>query len=278
MIDPSVAFVLHSGHCQWLNASLKPRCREQWPDQTAGSSTLAIASWPTQSWGLYFDLGDDAASVGAIFAAQSWRGLIFTSRQFGLIHPFSGAGPVGTCGTRKALGDPARRNHRAAPAARCRPRTDQSVRPVHATRMLIRSCCAGVPSSTLRTSLRPSIWRWSCSSGRSERANLLLVVPAKPSFADVASERSGFGSPTCGSIRCAATSAKALAGRVKLRGPDGAVPCGATTATTTPHLASIRNEPEFKAVFADIERDMAQQRARLAARPKDAPLDLAGKQ
>ena len=42
-----------------------------------------------------------------------------------------------------------------------------------------------------------------------------------------------------------------------------------------PALASIRNEPEFKAVFADIERDMAQQRARLAARPNDAPLDLA---
>ena len=40
------------------------------------------------------------------------------------------------------------------------------------------------------------------------------------------------------------------------------------------NLASIRNEPEFKAVFADIERDMAQQRARLAARPKDAPLEL----
>ena len=42
-----------------------------------------------------------------------------------------------------------------------------------------------------------------------------------------------------------------------------------------PNLASIRNEPEFKAVFADIERDMARQRAVLAARPKDAPLDLA---
>jgi TolB-like protein/Tfp pilus assembly protein PilF len=41
-----------------------------------------------------------------------------------------------------------------------------------------------------------------------------------------------------------------------------------------PSLASIRNEPEFKAVFADIERDMARQRAELAARPKDAPLDL----
>jgi tetratricopeptide (TPR) repeat protein len=41
-----------------------------------------------------------------------------------------------------------------------------------------------------------------------------------------------------------------------------------------PSLASIRNEPEFKAIFADIERDMAQQRARLATRPKDAPLEL----
>jgi len=41
-----------------------------------------------------------------------------------------------------------------------------------------------------------------------------------------------------------------------------------------PTLASIRNEPEFKAVFADIERDMARQRAALAARPKDAPLEL----
>ena len=41
-----------------------------------------------------------------------------------------------------------------------------------------------------------------------------------------------------------------------------------------PNLASIRNEPEFKAVFADIKRDMARQRARLAARPKNAPLEL----
>ena len=41
-----------------------------------------------------------------------------------------------------------------------------------------------------------------------------------------------------------------------------------------PELASIRKESEFKAILADIERDMAQQRARLAARPKDAPLEL----
>jgi tetratricopeptide (TPR) repeat protein len=42
-----------------------------------------------------------------------------------------------------------------------------------------------------------------------------------------------------------------------------------------PALASIRDDAEFKAVFADIERDMARQRAELAARPKNAPLDLA---
>jgi len=42
-----------------------------------------------------------------------------------------------------------------------------------------------------------------------------------------------------------------------------------------PELASIRDEPEFKAVFADIERDMSAQLGRLAVRPKDAPLDLA---
>jgi tetratricopeptide (TPR) repeat protein len=43
-----------------------------------------------------------------------------------------------------------------------------------------------------------------------------------------------------------------------------------------PVLVSVRNEPEFKAVFADIERDMVRQREALAARPKDAPLDLGG--
>jgi hypothetical protein len=41
-----------------------------------------------------------------------------------------------------------------------------------------------------------------------------------------------------------------------------------------PNFESIRNEPEFKAVFADIERDIARQRAALAARSKDAPLDI----
>ena len=45
--------------------------------------------------------------------------------------------------------------------------------------------------------------------------------------------------------------------------------------STGGRLAAQRDEPDFKAIFADIERDMARQRAELAKRPKDAPLDLA---
>jgi hypothetical protein len=41
-----------------------------------------------------------------------------------------------------------------------------------------------------------------------------------------------------------------------------------------PAFDSIRDDPEFKAIFADIERDMVRQRAELAKRPKDAPLNL----
>jgi hypothetical protein len=41
-----------------------------------------------------------------------------------------------------------------------------------------------------------------------------------------------------------------------------------------PALASIRNELEFKAIFTDIERDMTEQRARVAARPRDTHLDF----
>jgi TolB-like protein/tetratricopeptide (TPR) repeat protein len=41
-----------------------------------------------------------------------------------------------------------------------------------------------------------------------------------------------------------------------------------------PALVSLGSDPEFKAAIADIERDMARQRAEVAARPKGAPLDL----
>jgi hypothetical protein len=43
-----------------------------------------------------------------------------------------------------------------------------------------------------------------------------------------------------------------------------------------PRLDSIRGDLEFKAFFAGVEAEMAAQRARLAARPRDAPLDFDG--
>jgi len=46
------------------------------------------------------------------------------------------------------------------------------------------------------------------------------------------------------------------------------------TRSIDPNPDSIRTEPGFKAVAADIVRDMDRQRAELAKRPKDAPLDL----
>jgi len=36
-----------------------------------------------------------------------------------------------------------------------------------------------------------------------------------------------------------------------------------------PSFDSIRDEPEFKAIVADIERDMARQRAELEQRPQE---------
>ena len=41
-----------------------------------------------------------------------------------------------------------------------------------------------------------------------------------------------------------------------------------------PNLAAIREEPEFRAMYAEIELDMARQRAELEALPKDSPLHV----
>ena len=77
------------------------------------------------------------------------------------------------------------------------------------------------------------------------------------------------------STPCAATRRKRWPHCAKRSRPAGVARFGVYYRDFDPALASIRDEPEFKAVFADIERDMALQRARLAKRPKDAPLDLA---
>jgi tetratricopeptide (TPR) repeat protein len=70
--------------------------------------------------------------------------------------------------------------------------------------------------------------------------------------------------------------AKALAALREAEQAGWRGPLWRSSRDVDPALASIRDEPEFKAVFADIERDMALQRAKLAKPPKDAPLDLAG--
>ena len=112
-------------------------------------------------------------------------------------------------------------------------------------------------------------------TGEGERAKALLDR-SEAYFRTI--PRMGYratGSRTLRSTRCAGDTAMALA---KLREAEqaGWRALWRYYRDFDPNLASIRNEPEFKAVFADIERDMAQQRARLAARPKDAPLDLRG--
>ena len=76
------------------------------------------------------------------------------------------------------------------------------------------------------------------------------------------------------SMPCAATKREALAALREAEKAGWRGPVWRYYRDIDPNLASIRNEPEFKAVFADIERDMARQRAELAKRSKDAALAL----
>jgi hypothetical protein len=94
-----------------------------------------------------------------------------------------------------------------------------------------------------------------------------------PSAQPLDSGFSGTALPTHRFTPCAATKPHVLAAlrQADMAGWRG--PAWRYYRDFDPNLASIRNQPEFKAVFADIERDMAQQRARLAARPKDAALE-----
>jgi hypothetical protein len=112
--------------------------------------------------------------------------------------------------------------------------------------------------------------------GNTDRANLLLEARERPLRS---MPRLGFSGYSIADAQIHA-----------LRGDKGQALAALREAATTgwrgpawryyrdvdPNIDSIRDEPEFKAVFADIERDMARQRAALAARPEDAPLELAG--
>jgi tetratricopeptide (TPR) repeat protein len=112
-------------------------------------------------------------------------------------------------------------------------------------------------------------------TGEAERAKWLLdgseqFIRTKPRR--LGSEGYGIGDVQIHALR--GDIAKALAALREAERAGWRGPLWRCARDVDPALASIRNEPEFKAVFADIERDMARQRAELAARPKNAPLDL----
>ena len=133
-----------------------------------------------------------------------------------------------------------------------------------------------LPTSDADELSRRSTWRSCCSTpGERERAKALLDAQRsgfRARFRDWGCVGYGISDVQIHALR--GDKAKALAGCARPRQAGWRGPLWRYYRDFDPNLASIRNEPEFKAVFADIERDMAQQRARLAARPKDAPLEL----
>jgi len=110
--------------------------------------------------------------------------------------------------------------------------------------------------------------------GRTDEARALLdgverVIRTLPRLGD------GFGIADVQVLSLRGESGKAVAALRAAEGAGWRGPFWRIARDFDPALASIRDDPEFKAIFADIERDMALQRAELAKRPKDAPLDLA---
>jgi TolB-like protein/Flp pilus assembly protein TadD len=111
-------------------------------------------------------------------------------------------------------------------------------------------------------------------TGESERATLLLdrseqVIRTRPRLG-----AGGYGTADVAIHALRGDRAKALAALREAEKVGWRGPLWRYARDVEPALDSIRNEPEFKAIFADIERDMARQRAELAKRPKDAPLEL----
>lgn len=112
-------------------------------------------------------------------------------------------------------------------------------------------------------------------TGEAERANRLLqrgetYVRTIPRL----TER-GFGISDVAIYAIRGDRAKALAALSEAKQAGWRNPRWRYYRDFDPNLSTIRNEPDFKAVFVDIQREMVRQRAVLAARPMDAPLDLA---
>ena len=112
------------------------------------------------------------------------------------------------------------------------------------------------------------------TTGESERARVLLDRAENPISTFPRLGISGFGIADVQIHALRSDKAKALTALREAEQAGWRGPMWRYHRDLDPALASIRNEPEFKAVFGDIERDMARQRTELAARPKGAPLDL----
>jgi hypothetical protein len=118
-------------------------------------------------------------------------------------------------------------------------------------------------------------------TGEEERARMLLDRSAAW-FRMSRSDLDGYGIHLVGVHALRGDSAKALATLRDPRAGYGYLVRGGDHnhgwryyRDFDPTLASIRGAPEFKAAFARIAAEMAAQRARLEARPKDAPLEFA---
>ena len=113
-------------------------------------------------------------------------------------------------------------------------------------------------------------------TGETERATLLLDRSELVSSRLPRLSTSGYGVADVQIHALRGDKAKALAALREAEKAGWRGPYWRYYRDFDPNLASIRSDPEFKAVFADIERDMARQRTELATRPKNAPLDLGG--
>ena len=145
-----------------------------------------------------------------------------------------------------------------------------------ATRRHTRNCSRrSCRSSRIVLPSRQSSWRSCCSIPVSVSGPRLLLDRGEAHLRTVPRMgRLGYGISDVAIYALRGERAKALAKLARGASRPAGVGWWRYHRDFDPNLASIRNEPEFKAVFADIERDMAQQRAALAARPKDAPLEL----
>ena len=221
---------------------------------------------------LYFDLGDDSKLFDMTAqAAKRWPDDPFIQLQVALVNliRLDAAGAVRHA-QRAFEVEP------AAPTCHCRSfatptcRMAVTTRRSPATRRRTRSSSCSVRQvSTGRTFGQRLISRWSFRSGATANGPASCSMAPLVFFAripDWAPPAIGIADVAIHALRGQKAQALAALRDAEKAGWRG--PGWRYYRDFDPNLASIRNEPEFKAIFADIERDMAQQRAALRGTPE----------